>query len=265
MEAIGLAVQVVTLAVVVYAARKAYWAVEIGAKNRERIRQESVNATRQTEHLAVLYRKLDLEPGSLPPTRGWAASPDFLNVLHDHVVDHEPGTVVECGSGLSTLVVARAFQQRGHGMLLSLDHDPRYAHRTSSMLQELGLEGWARVALAPLAPIRIGERNWSWYDLSAVDLPESVDLIVVDGPPSPLVGPRGRYPVGAQLFGRLSDRGVVLLDDAARAGEKRVIEDLLREFPQLEAKDYACEKGCTGLARRATGAGESDEHAAGAA
>jgi len=60
----------------------------------------------QVQALHSLYAELDL-PQGLPPTRRWAASPDFLLLLTRRVRRTKPALVVECGSGTSTIVLAR--------------------------------------------------------------------------------------------------------------------------------------------------------------
>ena len=51
----------------------------------------------------------------LPPTRGWAASPDMLREILVHVLSERPGLVVEASSGTSTLVIAYALERQGNG------------------------------------------------------------------------------------------------------------------------------------------------------
>lgn len=51
----------------------------------------------------------------------------------------------------------------------------------------------------------------------------SIELITVDGPPEPLTGAGGRYPVGPVLFDRIATGGAALFDDASRTGEKILI------------------------------------------
>lgn len=47
-------------------------------------------ATDHRQSLDELYRLLDLAPGSLPSTRGRAASPDFLLIIARHIITHRP-------------------------------------------------------------------------------------------------------------------------------------------------------------------------------
>ena len=73
---------------------------------------------RQLEALRALDAELSLER-ALPPTRGWSASPDFLLLIAQHARDARPRIVVECGSGTSTVVLARCMQLNGAGHVYS--------------------------------------------------------------------------------------------------------------------------------------------------
>ena len=66
--------------------------------------------------------------------------------------------VVECGSGVSTVVLARALREVG-GRLYSLEHDLAWAERTRSLLDDEGLDRFARVVDAPLRPHPTGHRR----------------------------------------------------------------------------------------------------------
>ena len=70
------------------------------------IAKSTDNIFRQLEALGGIRIDLDLRE-SLPATRNWAASPDFLMQLIQHVLDTNPEVVIECGSGTSTLILAR--------------------------------------------------------------------------------------------------------------------------------------------------------------
>ena len=122
---------------------------------RDQSRQDSAGLFRQLEALQGLYAELDLK-NSLPPTRGWAASPDFLLEIARYARTSRPLSVVECSSGASTLVLARCMQLNGAGRVLSLEHDPYYAEQTRRQLQHHGLQDWAQVVDAPLQKQLLG-------------------------------------------------------------------------------------------------------------
>jgi predicted O-methyltransferase YrrM len=204
----------------------------------------SADVFRQVESLQALYLDLRLTR-SLPPTRGWAASPDFLAVLMRHVRRGRPGTVVECGSGVSTLVLARSLQLNGGGHVYSLEHLPEHVIETRALLNEHGVGSFATVLESPLRTLRLGSTEWSWYSVEA--LPQgAIDMLVVDGPPW-TTGRLARYPAGPVLFPRLSSAAVVILDDAGRADERAALARWREEYPALSHEKVECEKGCAVL------------------
>jgi hypothetical protein len=95
-----------------------------------------------------LYRQLEALSGlnslihplfPLPALRGWAGSPDFLLELARRAVARKPSTVVECGCGASTLVLARSCQLVANGHVYSLEHEPAFAQATRDQLKEADL------------------------------------------------------------------------------------------------------------------------------
>ncbi|WP_229632269.1 class I SAM-dependent methyltransferase [Pseudoduganella violaceinigra] len=211
-------------------------------------RQQNASLFRQLEALQGLYVSLGLQR-ALPLTRGWAASPDFLQELAAHALDEKPACVVECSSGTSTLVLARCLQINGYGKVYSLEHDPVYARRTRRQLEMHGLASWAEVIDAPLLAQACGGKQQVWYDCSGLAAVQRIDMVVIDGPPQ-LTCEQARYPAGPVLFPRLSPGAAVFLDDAARPGERAALARWAGEFPELEICALPCEKGAAILRQR---------------
>jgi predicted O-methyltransferase YrrM len=206
-----------------------------------RLPRQLGNTFRQWETLAGLYADLRLER-SLPPTRGWAASPDFLSVLVRHVLAARPGVILECGSGVSTVVLARCCELNKTGHVYSLEHQAGYAESTRSELARHELGHRADVLEAPLEPHDLGGATWSWYSLEKLpDVP--VDMLVIDGPPRD-TGPLARYPAGPLLLPRLQSGGVAFLDDGHEDHVKGALARWSREAPGLSTQSVECEKGC---------------------
>lgn len=212
----------------------------------DKIGTSSDTVYRQLEALHALYAELDLKR-ALSPTRGWSASPDFLLLIARHARDARPQTVVECGSGTSTVVLARCMQLNGSGHVYSLEHDPEFASSTRANLERHGLGEWATVVDAPLRSHDLNGETWPWYTHEALPNGE-IDMLLIDGPPE-AVGALARYPAGPNLFPSLSAGATVFLDDTIREDEKRIVERWQREFPDLERQDHDCEKGCVSLTR----------------
>lgn len=209
------------------------------------VKRAGVTSTRQTETMDRLLTLLKLRRGDLPPTRGWAASPDFLLILARHVLKERPETIVECGSGVSTLVLARCLEINGAGHLWSLDHSESYAKQTRDELGMLGLRERASVLHATIGKREIDGREWPWYSTGELAI-KSVDMLVVDGPPE-TTGHLARYPAGPIFFPLLSPGGAVFLDDADREDEREIVRKWTRDFPAIESRMLICEKGCARL------------------
>ena len=199
----------------------------------------------QLEAYDGLQRELRLDR-SLPPTRGWAGSPDFLLELARHVQVAQPQVVVECSSGASTIVLARCLQLQGAGQVYSLEHDPVYAAQTRAELARHGLSQWAQVIDAPLRLHQLAGEHWPWYAAERLPAGLAIDLLVIDGPPQ-ATGAQARYPAGPLLFPQLASGAAVFLDDAARRDEQAILRRWREEFPSLRQSLLACEKGCARL------------------
>jgi predicted O-methyltransferase YrrM len=198
----------------------------------------------QLQALHALERRLQL-PRALPAMRGWAGSPDFLLALADELLERQPTTVLECSSGVSTVVAARCMQLNGRGHVYSLEHEAEYATKTRQLLAQYGLSEWATVVNAPLT----NGAGAPWYSLDSLpnDLPP-VDVLVVDGPPA-AIAPLARHPALPRLMPRLAPSFCVFLDDADRQAEKTTVEQWKREFPSLQLTRIPSEKGLAVLRR----------------
>ena len=159
----------------------------------------------------------------------WALRPEVVDLVVGLVAGGRT-SVIECGSGRSTVAIGGALRDLGpvgsvgSGHVHALEHGPEYAATTRAAVSEAGLEGFATVVDAPLED--------GWYDLTALErLPRSgVDLLLVDGPPAnePELE-RSRYPALSRLSERLAPGAAIVLDDAKRDGERWVIERWERE------------------------------------
>ncbi|WP_129793361.1 class I SAM-dependent methyltransferase [Sphingosinicella sp. CPCC 101087] len=163
----------------------------------------------------ALLDRLDLPYDALPYLGSWKADTGLLKLLVDHILEHKPALVVEFGAGASTLVLARAMQQAGGGTLISFDQHPDFVDATRQWLADYALEADLRPA-----PLKPSPEGWPglWYDHGP--LPNGIELMLIDGPPwsvHPLT--RG---AAVSEFDHIAPGGTVMLDDAARPGERLV-------------------------------------------
>jgi hypothetical protein len=198
---------------------------------------------RQVEGLLAIHAVVG-DRAMLPRSRGWAASPDFLHVIIGLMRDRNPATILECSSGLSTLVVAAMCRLKGCGQVFSLEHDPIYAERTRSLIRAHDLTAWAYVIDAPLIFITLKEWQGAWYDISGLPTDLQADLLIVDGPPSTTAS-LARYPALPMLRERLAAKSWIVIDDADRPDEREIKLRWMRAVPgATELIVDSCEKGC---------------------
>jgi hypothetical protein len=182
---------------------------------------------------AVAAARRDLATGAPSPAtlaalhRGWgnaawSADPVYLGRLLDLAGDARR-PVLECGSGISTLLLALLAERTGT-TIVSLEHSPPWKRRVEEALDRFGLGERARVLACPLRPAG----DYAWYDLSGHDLPDGLDLVVCDGPPGDTPG--GRYGMWPELRERIDGGTRILVDDAHRPEEREALARWEREF-----------------------------------
>lgn len=186
----------------------------------------SLSGGRKADKRALLDR-LELPHDALPHLGSWKADVGFLRHIVNEIARLRPAQVVELGAGASTLIAARALALNGGGRLTSFDQHSGFVDATRNWLADHGLHADLRHA-----PLSAESDAWpgSWYALDG--LPDQIDLLIIDGPPwsvHPLV--RG---AADSLFSRLSPNGVVLLDDAARPGERIVARRWRQRWPHID-------------------------------
>ncbi|MEF7616856.1 class I SAM-dependent methyltransferase [Aquincola sp. MAHUQ-54] len=203
------------------------------------IRTESENFFSQVQALLALERRLQLDM-ALPAMRGWAGSPDFLLHVAEQIHQRRPAVIVECSSGVSTIVAARCLQQLGAGHVWSLEHEEQYAQKTRDMLVRYGLSDWATVLHAPL---QTTHTSTPWYqeDVLPINIGQ-IDMLVVDGPPAGLA-PMVRAPAFPRLRSRLAPNCIVLVDDADRPDETEMVRQWAATEPGLVIERPTAEKG----------------------
>jgi len=143
----------------------------------------------------------------------WSLREELITELW-HQAWHTRGPVLECGSGLSTLLLGVAAERLDY-QVYSLEHDEAWHAKVSDAVQVLGLTH-VKVIAAPL----VLHSGYAWYDAPG-DFPPDFSLVLCDGPPAATMG--GRYGLLAELRPSLANDCVILLDDAARDGEQEVL------------------------------------------
>ncbi len=205
-----------------------------------RIKSELADVYHQFEAIEQLLPLLKLS-APLPPSRGWAASPDFLLTLAHVTKSIRPRFTVELGSGTSTLVLAKS----GARKIISLDHSPEFGSQTREMLAAHKVRG-VEIRIHELETYR---GKYQWYAKSTLKGLAKIDLLVIDGPPSS-TNPDARYPALEHLVPLLSPKATVILDDVYRDEERKLADAIAKSLPNHVLTILSHEKGTAVISPR---------------
>lgn len=162
------------------------------------------------------------------PFTGAAARPIVLAHVLNEIVVNRRRSVIEFGSGISTILMARLIQRnRLDAKVVSIEHDANWVDAMRGLLAAEDIGDAVEIVHAPLAPCDHALEGNHWYDLSVLAsriAEKRFDLALVDGPPAWETG-KGmtRYPAGPFLEDRMAERCALFLDDADRLGERLVM------------------------------------------
>lgn len=151
----------------------------------------------------------------------WSADATLLSAILRDALEAR-GPILECGSGLSTILLGTLAQATGQ-TLWTLEHDPGWADRVRRELRLHGIQG-VEIHQSPLR----SHGDFDWYDPPA-SLPPRFAMVVCDGPPGTTRGGRsGLVPVMKDRFGPST---VIYLDDIDRQAERETGKRWARELP----------------------------------
>lgn len=212
------------------------------------VREERNRDYQQLESMQQLLRLIDIR-SPLPRLRAWAISPDFANVMIAEIIRLKPRTIVDVGSGSSTILAAYALERYAPGgTVLSIDHESGYAARTQEQIALHGQTDRVDLRTAPLRKQTFTRGEWNWYDQAMLSSTCEVDLMIVDGPLSRLQ-PLSRYPAFPAFHDRFSAHAVILVDDGNDPDVKKMTELWVEEDPSFTREYLDCEKGAYLLRR----------------
>lgn len=178
-----------------------------------------------------------------PLQNHWVVLPDFIQHFIEVVKENKSSTIVECGSGLSTLVGGYMVKNKIIKHFISIEHEEQFYEATLDVLKKHTLEKYVTVLYAPLKRISINGEEWFWYNTDRFETTiNQIDILLVDGPPGQ-IQKHSRYPAIPLLKKLFHKNTVVVLDDSDRPDEKEIINRWLLENPGFCASHLKTEKG----------------------
>lgn len=178
------------------------------------------------------------QPYPMPFGGSWALTPDAAAILAREIAIRRPNTIVELGSGVSTVMVGRLLKQMGCGRLVSLDHDPGWAEETRRNILANELQDYVEVLDAPLVKQQFDGKDFVWYQVpEQVRQIEQIDMLTVDGPPQTTdVAVLARYPALPAFIAQFSAHAVIYIDDAKRDTEQKMVKEWHQQYPGWKSK-----------------------------
>jgi predicted O-methyltransferase YrrM len=166
---------------------------------------------------------------------GFGATPLTLLVLWYLLEHQKPTAILEMGSGLSTLLLARHAQLRAASKkpvarITSLDHDGAWLNQTCRRLAQRRLGPWVQAIHTPLERQQLDGITCQSYSPGMVHQASQglrYDFCFIDGPPK-AVGRVGSLPLVRPF---LAPSATLLIDDAARREEQQAIRIWLQHYP----------------------------------
>lgn len=149
---------------------------------------------------------------------GWSGQPDYLEEVARHATT-TTGPILECGSGLTTMLLGLLAGRRGVEVW-SLEDQEEWHRHVAGMLKRHDISG-VNVCFSPLRAYE----SFAWYTLPS-RMPAHFSLVVCDGPG---VSYASRYGLLPLLGHRLSPGAVILVDDAVHMTE--VLRQWLTSMP----------------------------------
>jgi len=174
----------------------------------ERVRQLSF---RRYMNQAVRMPSLLDEPAFLADIRaawgnlGYSADVSFLAEALRRVRGLAPGAVLECGSGISTILMGLSIPDRAMCEIVVFENDVRWFERVASVTRQYRFTN-VHLVHAPLQSYG----DYMWYALPTQRMPR-FHLVICDGPTE--ATPGGRYGLLPVMAPHLGKDAVILLDD----------------------------------------------------
>ena len=226
------------------------------------LKKEVLNAARQIEAYLSIQNYFNTGRFTSEMHRS-AVSPDFALYLIDLLESNSYDVVIEFGSGVSTVVMAKAIDKLSSASqdlpktkFVSFDHLERFYGQTRTKLKQAGLNGRVQLTLAPLSSYAAANgKTYAYYDCqeTLTELARQCGgnslrmLVVVDGPPA-ATGQHARYPALPMILAQFDDAAIdFVLDDYSRPDEKDVVKiwcsELVKMKKTYEKKSLSLEKG----------------------
>ena len=155
----------------------------------------------------------------------WAMGESGFNEVLQMIREVKPARIVEFGSGISSIRLAMTFP---NVEITSIENSLKFFNEVRALKEKYVPENLLNLKFSPLRFQRYGASFFLTYQ--PVEVPESVDCVIVDGPPT-MFTVRGREACLYQVYNSLRTGGVVIIDDYRRRSERMVVRNWCLTYP----------------------------------
>lgn len=169
------------------------------------------------------------------PFTGSALRPFCLIHLINDIIINERKQIIEFGTGISTIVMARLITKNNlNATIFSIEHNTNWKKIIRQKLEAEGLNSIVQLIDAPLKASELSPNENEWYNTEVLDAAlsdKTFDMVIVDGPPAWEPHKQlARYPALPFTFNKLQSNCSIYLDDANRPGEQQVLQRWEKQF-----------------------------------
>jgi hypothetical protein len=176
-----------------------------------------------------------------------------LAVIINDIIINQRKSIIEFGSGISTLAIANLIKKNNlECSIISVEDNKHWFDYINSFLKQNGLESFVNIIYAPLEKNNLALENNLWYSMEVINKVLSNEskfsLVIIDGPGAWQPKLRlSRYPAVPFLINSFAEEFSIFLDDTNRKGEKEIM-DLWHQkfdikFEQINQTSSMCVRG----------------------
>ena len=164
------------------------------------------------------------------PETGWSMTPKALLHCLNIIQIQKASTIIEFGSGASTIYIAQILKNQGGGSVFySVESDLEWKASIEKQLEVLGLDAYVSLVHCPIVPVSKElsyKEQQTWYDIKVLSdkIGATIfDFVLVDGPFGGST-PYARYSAYPFLKDHSHTNTVWFLDDTGRPMEREIIQ-----------------------------------------
>ena len=190
-----------------------------------RLNQDVLTILKEQQSFQHLSKLL---PEYFPYSYHTLSLPDIEAIINT-IIYANSTNIIECGSGLSTLVIGKLLSKQKNAQILAIENDETWINLITRLLNDNMISN-VTFRKSDLIQMQEEGKIGKWYNIPEIlEKSDLVDAIIVDGPYAEKHhDPYSRYYSYQLIANRLKRGGFVYLDDVNRHAEKDFLNEWLK-------------------------------------